>query len=560
MIRKIIVLVIAAVLLPATSAFAQSPPIAGVPSDADIRGILAERIDTYRHAVGIVVGIIDPQGRRIVAHGARTQGDPRPVDGDTLFEIGSITKVFTALLLADMVRRGEVALSDPVAKYLPPDVKIPERNGRSITLQDLSMHVSGLPRMPANFRPKDETDPFADYRVEDLYQFLSGHELRRDIGSRYEYSNLAMGLLGHVLARRAGMDYEELVRERVIAPLGLRSTGIALPADMKDRLTPGHDEHLDQVPNWHLPTLAGAGALRSTTNDLLAFLAAHLGFEKSPLADAMAAMRSVRGPRADGGREMALGWLVSRIGDREIMWHNGATGGYWTFIGFDLKNRLGVVVLSNAILSIDDIGLHLVTGEFPLAKPHEEVPVDPNRLDALVGRYRLDDKLTIAITREGDRLFAQRATQGRFGLFAKSDREFFAKSSNTRIIFQPDSQGRPNGLVVLQGDREQKGEWFEAVPRERKQVLLDINLLARYVGRYQMAPNFIITVMRDDDRLFAQVTNQSALRIYPENDRQFFYRAVDAQITFVLDGEGLAASLILHQNGRNWPAPRISGP
>jgi D-alanyl-D-alanine-carboxypeptidase/D-alanyl-D-alanine-endopeptidase len=533
MFRKAVVIVIVAALLPIAVAFGQSSPSAVALSDADIRGVLADRVDTYRRSVGIVVGIIEPQDRRMIAYGARAPDDPRLLDGDTVFEIGSITKVFTALVLADMVRRGEVALTDPVGKVLPPEVKVPERNGQSITLQHLAMHVSALPRLPMNFRPKDAGDPYADYSVDSLYQFLSSHELRRDVGSRYEYSNLATGLLGHALARHAGMAFEELVRTRITQPLGLANTGIALSRGMKERLTPGHNEHLDRVPNWHLLALAGAGALRSTTNDLLAFLAANLGLEKSPLAEAMAAMRSVRGPRGEGGREMALGWMVSKIGDREIVWHNGATGGYWTFIGFDLKNRLGVVVLSNTILSIDDIGLHLLTGEFPLSKHYQEIPIDPSRLDALVGRYRLDDKSTIAITRVGDRLFAQPATQGRFGLFAKSDNEFFAKSSSTQI---------------------------EAVPYERKELVLDAKLLDRYVGRYRLTPNFIITVIRDDDRLFAQATNQHALRIYPESDRQFFYRAVDAQITFVPDGDGPAASLILHQNGRDRLAPRVAGP
>ena len=162
-----------------------------------------------------MVGVIEPQGRRVVAYGSLNQGDPRPLNGDTIFEIGSVTKVFTSLLLADMVQRGEVALADPVAKYLPADVKVPERGGRVITLVDLSTHTSGLPRMPSNFHPKDPANPYADYTVEQLYQFLSSYQLTRDIGSQFEYSNLGGGLLGQALARRAGMDYEALVRSRI---------------------------------------------------------------------------------------------------------------------------------------------------------------------------------------------------------------------------------------------------------------------------------------------------------------------------------------------------------
>src|SRR5262249_11166935 len=153
---------------------------------------------------GIVVGVIEPGGRRVVPYGGLAKGDPRTLDGDTVFEIGSITKVFTSLLLADAVKRREVALTDPISKFLPDRVKSPERGDRAITLQDLSTHTSGLPRLPANFAPKNASNPYADYSVEDLYQFLGGYQLTRDIGTQYEYSNLGGGLLGHVLALRAG--------------------------------------------------------------------------------------------------------------------------------------------------------------------------------------------------------------------------------------------------------------------------------------------------------------------------------------------------------------------
>src|SRR5262249_19332240 len=183
--------------------------------------------------------------------------------------------------------RHEVALTDPVSKYLPATVRMAERGGRSITLQDLATHTSGLPRMPTNFKPADPANPYADYSVEQMYEFLSSYQLTRDIGSQYEYSNLGGGLLGHVLALRPHTDYASLVRDRITAPLEMASTAITLPADLKSRLAVGHSAALQPVANWDLPTLAGAGALRSTTNDLLTFLAGHLGYTKTPLEPAM---------------------------------------------------------------------------------------------------------------------------------------------------------------------------------------------------------------------------------------------------------------------------------
>jgi len=192
----------AGIVLSGLTGFAQAP------ANDVIRMILADRVGSENSGIGMVVGVIDQNGRRIVSYGSLAKNDKRPLNGDTIFEIGSMTKVFTSLVLMDMAQKGEVEVTDPVSQYLPADITVPERNGRKITLQDLSTHSSGLPNLPTNIAPKDMSNPYADYSVEQLYQFLSGYQLPRDIGAKYEYSNLAVGMLGHALARRAGMSYE----------------------------------------------------------------------------------------------------------------------------------------------------------------------------------------------------------------------------------------------------------------------------------------------------------------------------------------------------------------
>jgi serine-type D-Ala-D-Ala carboxypeptidase/endopeptidase len=341
-----------------------------LPSDSKIRHILAKRVGAQHQTVGIVVGVIGPEGQRVICYGQLAKNDPRPLNGDTIFEIGSVTKVFTSLLLAEMVQQGQVALDDPVAQYLPPSVKMPERNGGAIRLVDLATHTSGLPRLPLNMRMEDRTNPYADYTSEQLYHFLSKYKLTRDIGSRYEYSNLGGGLLGHVLACRAGKDYEALVTEEICAPLNMTSTAITLTSEMKARLAVGHNAALTPVQTWDIPTLAGAGALRSSVNDILSFLAANLGYAESPLHSAMAAMLKTRRPTGHAGLEITLGWHIYTTGGAEIVWHNGGTGGYCSFIGFDPKSRIGVVALSNAFTDtgVDDIGLNVLDGRFPIIK------------------------------------------------------------------------------------------------------------------------------------------------------------------------------------------------
>jgi CubicO group peptidase (beta-lactamase class C family) len=457
MIKRIAVFVILVLLAHAGAA--------AVLPDKDIRAILADRIDEQRQGVAMVVGVIDPSGRRTISYASVKRGEG-PVDANTVFEIGSVTKVFTALLLADAVKRGEVALTDPVSKYLPPDVKVPERGGKKITLADLSTHTSGLPRMPTNFHPKDSSNPYADYTVPQLYEFLGTVTLTRDIGSTYEYSNLGGGLLGHALARRAGTDYETLVRTRILEPLGMKSTAITLSKSMKEHLTPGHDGALHQVANWDLPTLAGAGALRSTANDLLTFLAANIGIDKSPLAPSMAAMIAARRPTGTPNLEIALGWHIWTRDGHEIIWHNGGTGGYRTWIGFEPKTHTGVVVLSNTSTNAgaDDIGLHLLDPAVPLlqpAKQRQEVKVDAAILEKYTGRYQLAPSFIITVTREGGQLYAQATNQPRFEIFAESPTEFFLKVVDAQLTFVVDSSGRATSIVLHQNGGNAPGNRIE---------------------------------------------------------------------------------------------------
>lgn len=469
-----VLLISASVLLTAAVTAPQSAAQSSVLSDAAIRKILIERVDVQQQSVGIVVGIIEPVGRRVVTYGTLAKSDSRPLDGDTVFEIGSVTKVFTSLLLTDAVERQEVALTDPIAKYLPPQVRVPQRGGRSITLQDLSTHTSGLPRLPANMSPKDGSNPYADYSVDQLYQFLSGYELTRNVGEQYEYSNLGGGLLGHVLARRAGLDYEALVRTRITGPLGMRNTSINLSPAMKARLAVGHSQTLQPVANWDLPTLAGAGALRSSANDLVTFLAATLGYVESPLRSAMSSMTTIRGPTGVQGLDIALGWHILTGNGKEIVWHNGGTGGYRTFIGYDPTARVGVVVLSNAgtVAGPDDIGRHLLDPQRPLLaqnspllippKQRTEVVVDPKLFDGYAGRYQLAPAVLLTVTRNGNRLFVQLTGQPAFEVFPESDKEYFLKVVDAQITFEVDAQGRATALVLHQNGRDQRAVKIEA--------------------------------------------------------------------------------------------------
>ena len=434
------------VALLAVLAAALPPPAFGpqrLAPDATVRALLQERLGAAKGG-GIVVGLLDPDGRRrVVAVG---------VPPDRVFEIGSITKVFTASILASMVADGSVRLDDPVAKYVPASVRVPARNGRQITLLDLATQSSGLPRLPTNLTPRDSTNPYADYTVEQMYAFLSAYELPRDVGQTYEYSNLGMGLLGHALALKAGLSYEALVRQRILAPLGMRETAIILTPALRARLAPGHDAEGRVVPNWDLPTLAGAGALRSTAGDMLTFLAANL--------DSFAETHVSRHATGNPDLTIGLAWHILARPTITIVWHNGATGGYRSYTGFDAARRIGVVVLTNSSANVDDIGFHLLDGTMPVAPPpraRTAVAVASRILDRYVGEYELAPTFHIVVTRDSTGLFLQATGQPRFQIYAESDSAFSLTVVDAQITFVRDAAGTVTQLILHQNGQDLPG-------------------------------------------------------------------------------------------------------
>jgi serine-type D-Ala-D-Ala carboxypeptidase/endopeptidase len=305
----------------------------------------------------IVVGIIDKGGPRYYCFGKKSLTDT-VVNEHTIYEIGSISKVFTGILLAYQSEVGKLSIDDPAQKYLPSTVQIPKSDGKEITLGHLSDHTSGLPRMPDNFDPKDFSNPYADYTVDLMYAFFSSYQLPRDIGSEYEYSNLAQGLLGHILALNAGTSYEDLMISTIAGPLGMNETKVAFDGNMKLNLAIGHSEGRE-VSNWDIPTLAGAGGIRSSVHDMLKFLAANIGLTRTSLRKAMDKSHQTRHSKA-GDSRVGLGWHISNGTDGDVIWHNGGTGGYRTFAGFVKETQKGVVVFTNSTEGVDDIGFKLL--------------------------------------------------------------------------------------------------------------------------------------------------------------------------------------------------------
>ena len=256
---------------------------------AQVKSFIFDQIVNKSNAA-IVIGFVDPDGTKIFSFGNMSTAHNIPVNQNTFFNIGSITKTFTTLLLADMVKQGIVNLNDPVEKFLPPSVKVPQFNGKKITLEDLADHTSGLPEWPSNVWLNNTVGYInPNYNVTQLYQALSDTKLTREPGSEVQYSSFGIGLLGHILSLESdGISYEESVKDRILDMLGMNDTKIALSQnETNNRFSVGHLGG-KEIITPRIPTiLADSGAFRSPAPDMLKYVSANLGLIHTKLDDAM---------------------------------------------------------------------------------------------------------------------------------------------------------------------------------------------------------------------------------------------------------------------------------
>ena len=322
--------------------------------------MLLNNVKRYLPHASIAVGIITPNSTQVYGYGNISKANSTKVNGNTIFDIASITKTFTTTLLADLVKQGLVNLDDPIEKYLPATVKVPTYNGHKITLEDLATHTSGLPDFPTGWI-RNHT-----YTTQQAYNFLSNTQLQSEPGTKANYSDFGMGLLGHILSIRAGVPYAQLVKDRILSVLGMDSTGIAMNSTaiilsdvLKSRLAKGHiggkEVNLEFIPE----AIQGAGALHSTANDLLKYLAANIGLIHTSINDIIQETHLIRheypeaptlhfasnNNKSSSASYVGLGWFVDTNLGTGVIQHSGGIDGYSSFVGFNPTKQEGAVLL-----------------------------------------------------------------------------------------------------------------------------------------------------------------------------------------------------------------------
>jgi CubicO group peptidase (beta-lactamase class C family) len=314
-----------------------------------------------QHTAGICIAFIKDGKTTTYSYGEVKKGENQLPDADkTFFEIGSISKTFTGILLADEVIKGKMSFDDPINKYLPDSIGKMSYMDVPITLKTLSNHSSGFPRLPMNLYKKgdDANNPYQNYDAGRLFSYLKTFKPYREVGVNYEYSNFAVGLLGTILAQQNQLSYEELLLQKICKPLNLRNTKISLDTTDKNNFAQGFDEKGKATSAWDLNTLAGAGGIRSTTNDMAKFVEANMTKAPKQIQEAIELSQKVS--FESGQNIVGLGWHIAKRKERTIYQHSGGTGGFRTFVGFDKERQIGVVVLSNSAEEVAMIGMGML--------------------------------------------------------------------------------------------------------------------------------------------------------------------------------------------------------
>lgn len=525
---------------------AQAAPV----DDAALAATVAQRIHGDRSGACVAVAVIDKAVSRAVV--CADPKAPRAIDADSAFEIGSVSKTFTGVLLAELVAAGTLGLDDPLQRFLPEGVRAPAFEGQAVSLRHLLTHTSGLPSFPPGWPVPDPRNPYRAIDEAALFAALGKATLTRAPGSRFEYANFGAMLLSWVVSQAADKPFDALVAERVFRPLGMRHSFVG-DAPTGVALAPGHLPNGSETPGWEFDArVAGVGGIRASLNDMVRYVEGQLG--RGPddvVARLRAGQQAVDGV---GGRPMAWGWMLAPLNGHQIHVHEGGTGGYSSFVGFDSARERGVVVLSDTALTslggLGSLALHLLDAKVPLGAPRTVAAPPVELLDQLAGEWVLEGGLRMSLRRKGEALEIQAAGQPAFAMGYDSAGDFYPLAFDA--LLRPQGDGERLAFVWMQGGGAMPARRVDAAPA----VELDVKTLDGYAGSYPLMPGFALEVFVEDGGLKAQATGQGAFALQAAGKDVFRADAFGIEITFARGVDGAVNALALKQGGQTLQGPR----
>jgi len=539
------------------------------PAPAAADDALAAKIDAVMAAIykpgepGAAV-IVRKDGRTILrkGYGMADLELGVPISPDMVFRLGSITKQFTAMAILLLAQEGKLGLQDEITKFLP---AYPTQ-GKRITVEHLLTHTSGI----QSYTDLPEWLPLwrKDMTLPELIALFKDKPMSFEPGRSWAYNNSGFVLLGAVIEKVSGLTYEAFLEERIFKPLGLKNSCYGSAERIIPRRIPGYQEGKGgfvNAPYLSMTQPYAAGSLLSTVDDLAVWSDAVFSGKlvgKEWLDRAFTPYKLAGGESSGYG----YGWFVADFAGHRSIEHGGGINGFSTYEMTLPEDRIFIAILTNSAIEgrgPEPRAVQIAWLALGLAEPaRKAITLPAADLDAFVGVYANERKQEYYISREGDKLFAQRQGGARKEIFAASATEFFLKDDPARGLFAKDGGGRVTGLRIQSriGPAQIFARTDKPLPPARKEVRIDPKVYDRLTGDYELAPEFVITVLRRGDKLISQVTGQPDVELFPESETRFFLKVVDAQIDFIVDATGRVTGLTLHQGGRDLPARKIRTP
>jgi CubicO group peptidase (beta-lactamase class C family) len=476
-------------------------------------------------------------------------------DVNDIFQIGSVTKQFTAAIIMQLENEGKLSLNDHLEKYFP---GFP--NGNKITIEHLLTHTSGLHNYTDDTVLTGKADVTKNYSRDEMLKILKKYPADFEPGTKWSYSNSGYSMLGYIIEKVTRKPYEKVVRERILQPLGMTNSGFDFTHLKNKQRSKGYfsvGDVINPAPVVDSTIAYSAGALYSTVDDLLKW-------ERAIFTDKILPQSAWKKVFTPYKNNYGYGWGIGNSYDREYMAHSGGIHGFSSYILRYPQDQLVVIMLDNAMgSSLTTMARQLAAITFGkpvvLPKPKTEIRVDKRILETYAGVYELTPDFAITIRLDGDVLKAQATGQDEFTLFAESETMFFLKVVEAKIEFVKDGSGQVTSIILHQGGVDQTGKRKgvkESTPT-RKEMQIEKSVLQNYQGEYELVPGFSISIRLDGDVLKAKATGQEEYPIYPESETVFFYKVVEAKIEFVKDNSGKVTSIILHQGGRDLPGEKV---
>lgn len=470
-----------------------------------------------------------------------------------VFEIGSISKVFTGLLLSEAVQEKKLRLDSTLKELLGKKFKFADPKVGEITLLQLSTHTSGLPRLPGNMGPDPDhaADPYGDYDRKKMESFLSSVKLAGDPPYPASYSNYGVGLLGELLAQTYGKSWDTLVKEKITGPLKMKDTMVVPGADQKKRLAPPY-QGKEAGHSWTFQAFAGAGALRSTAADLVIFGQAMAQPDKTPLASAIKGMLETRAPYDDMSAEIGLGIIIGKLdGEREYI-HSGGTGGYRSVLQvIPAKKSVRVVLINNDAIPAEAVLMS--TREEGKPKEATEMNLAAAELDTFTGVYELGPTARFTVLRHGEQLVVRLTGQPFLPVTAIGKERFRYKDVAAELQFTRESDA-VKSVTLFQNGREMLAKRIDTKPDAL--IFTTEEELKPYLGDYELAPGKVFKVTQVNGTLLAELTGQPPMPVFQTKPGYFEYDVVKAALEFQKVEDGKVTGLILHQNGLH-PAKKL---